>query len=138
MASRPVKAAIKAPSTEPSIAGMSPSRISAPSLSGGKALKPAFSELLKPSSKAALWTMVTLSSPNAAATRGASKPVTTMTGSAPLLSAAPATCATIGLSLDRLEQLVARAHAGGTPAASTIAAIFAAHFAAPACRVAPR
>jgi hypothetical protein len=45
----PVKAAIRAEITEVSISGMSPSRISTPSMPEGNALKPARSDVLRPS-----------------------------------------------------------------------------------------
>jgi hypothetical protein len=114
-----------------------PARLGAPSQSGGSASRPASSELLKPSAKAGLCTTVTFSSPSVSATRGASKPVTTTTGSAPLAMATPATRATIGLPATGSINLLRGAMREDRPAASTMAAIFAPISARP-CRVVPR
>ena len=68
---------------------------------------------------------------SASATRAASKPVTTTTGSAPLAMAATATRATIAWPPTGSSSLLRGARREERPAASTMAAIFACHQRAP-------
>ena len=95
---------------------MSPSRINAPLLSGGNALRPNPSEVLKPCSKAGLCTKLNFRSRSASSMRAAlskARDHDDRVGAARNSSFGGA--GDDGLVLDRLQQLVARRRARGTP-----------------------